>query len=107
MRGACITRGLIISGKGKIKNIATYRRIKFIERFDGSFEVTSVDVMLNLLSGSDRFFLLLRLKVGLLGELGSGQRISFQSQIIQDQSVDVTTCWLEHDLQLKIASNNV
>lgn len=90
MRGACITRVLIIKERsGQWEILSTYLGINLVESFDGGLKIASIDVLPNVPSSLNKFLILLRNKIGFLGKICSCLGIAFHSQVVQDQCIDV------------------
>lgn len=68
-----------------------YLGIKIVQRLNGVLDVSTVNGLLNTLTGHDLLIVLLRLKVGLLGEVGSGLWVTLHGKVVKDEGIDVAT----------------
>lgn len=73
---------LIIAEATKVEIAHTYLRIKIIQRLDGMFYPSRVDSMLNISPRSYRVVFLLRLEVGLFGEVGSSLWVALHRKVV-------------------------
>lgn len=73
-----------------LERASAYLGVMFIQFLDGNLDIAAVNRVLNLLSDLDLVAILLGWQVGFLRELGGGVGIALHSQVVQDQSVDIT-----------------
>lgn len=67
----------------------TYLGVKVIQSLDSELNASSMNRLLDLLADLDRLVHLMGLQVGFLAELGSSVGITFHSQVIKYQGVDI------------------